>query len=240
MKRVAIIQSNYIPWKGYFDIINCVDEFIILDDVQYTKRDWRNRNKIKTPNGTQWLTIPVQTKNKYKQMIKDVIVSNNSWAQQHYNKIVRYYSKTKYFNEYKDFFADLYFGTCEKDLSSINYKFLSKICMLLGIKTIISWSMRYKSVDGKNERIISLCKQAGADEYLSGTSAKSYLDENMFRTENIKVRWMSYEGYQEYNQLYCPPFIHDVSILDMIFNEGTKGAREHMLSFNKLLRSADG
>ena len=83
MKKIAILQSNYIPWKGYFDIINMVDEFVLYDDMQYTRRDWRNRNKIKTPNGLQWLTIPVQVKGKYLQKIKETKISEKKWTKNH-------------------------------------------------------------------------------------------------------------------------------------------------------------
>ena len=95
MKKVAILQSNYIPWKGYFDMINMVDEFILYDDCQFTKRDWRNRNKIKTPNGSQWLTIPVYVKGKYQQKIKDTVVSDPEWSKKHWTAITHNYCKAK-------------------------------------------------------------------------------------------------------------------------------------------------
>ena len=97
MKKIAISQSNYIPWKGYFDLINSVDEFILYDDMQYTKRDWRNRNKIKTPQGLQWLTIPVHTKAKYYQKISEVMISDKDWATEHWQKIKQNYFKAKFF-----------------------------------------------------------------------------------------------------------------------------------------------
>ena len=99
MKKIAIIQSNYIPWKGYFDIINFVDEFVLFDDVQYTRRDWRNRNKIKTPDGATWLTIPVETKGKYLQNIRDVKITDNSWQKKHLKAIQLNYKNSKFFNE---------------------------------------------------------------------------------------------------------------------------------------------
>jgi len=107
-KSVAIVQSNYIPWKGYFDMINLVDEFILFDNVQYTKNDWRNRNQIKTPNGKQWITIPVYQKN-LKQMIKDTLVLNNIWRKKHWKTIIQNYSKAKHFHVYKALFERLYF-----------------------------------------------------------------------------------------------------------------------------------
>ena len=219
-KKVAIIQSNYIPWKGYFDIINQVDEFILYDDVQYTRRDWRNRNKIKTPNGLQWLTIPVEVKGKYNQKIKDTIISEFNWTKKHWNAIKFNYTNSKYFYEFKDFFEELYLGYQEKYLSLLNYRFIIEINKLLNITTQISWSMDYDlSVVGNTEKLIHLCKQAKTNIYLSGSSAKNYMDEELFNEEGIRVEWIDYSNYPEYRQIY-PPFEHKVSIIDLIFNEG--------------------
>ena len=216
-KKIAIVQSSYIPWKGYFDLINFVDEFILFDDMQYTKRDWRNRNKIKTSNGVKWLTIPVEVKGKYIQKIKDTIISDPEWNRRHWSSIVHNYSRAKYFYDYKELFDELYLRSSDKLLSEVNYRFLTVICEALGINTTISWSMEYRLIDGKTQRIIDLCKQSRASEYISGPSAKGYIDEEMFENEGIILRYMDYSGYPEYNQPY-PPFEHGVSIIDLIFN----------------------
>ncbi len=231
MKKIAIIQSNYIPWKGYFDIINMVDVFVLLDDVQYTIRDWRNRNKIKVPFGdrTKWLTIPIEGKDKHKKLIKEVKVADSKWRKIHWNTIKQFYSKTPYFKEYKDIFEELYLNSHEEFLSEVNYKFIKAINHILGIDTEIRWSYEFDIVQGKNERLISICKQLNADVYLTGPVAKSYLDENLFAQEGIKVEWMDYSNYPEYPQLY-PPFVHAVSIIDLIFNTG-KNAVHYMKSF---------
>ena len=228
-KKVAIVQSNYIPWKGYFDLINLVDEFILFDDMQYTKRDWRNRNRIKTANGVQWLTIPVEVKGKYFQKIKDTVVSNAAWNREHWNSIVHSYSRVRYFGKYKEMFEELYLGCTEKYLSRINHRFLVAICKLLSIETKITRSMDYRLAEGKTERLVDLCKQAGADEYISGPAAKGYIDEDMFEKEGISLSYMDYSGYPEYAQLF-PLFEHAVSIIDLIFNEGPD-APEFMKSF---------
>lgn len=228
-KAVAIIQSNYIPWKGYFDIINMVDDFILFDDIQYTRRDWRNRNRIKATNRLQWITIPVESKGKYIQKIKDTKVSNAEWNRKHWDSIVNSYSQAKYFRNYKEMFEELYLGCSEKYLSKINYRFLVAICDFLGISTKISWSMEYRLSEGKTERLIDICKQVGADEYISGPTAKGYIDEDMFEKEGIRLSYMEYSGYPEYNQLF-PPFEHAVSIIDLIFNEGPE-ATKFMKSF---------
>jgi hypothetical protein len=223
MKKIAILQSNYIPWKGYFDLINMVDEFILYDDMQYTRRDWRNRNKIKTSNGLLWLTIPVEVKGKYFQKINETKISEKDWAKKHWQTIALNYAKTKYFKEYKDRFEELYLGDNEEYLSQINYKFIMAINDVLGISTKIRWSSEFDLVDGQTERLLGICKDCQADVYISGPAAKDYLDESLFEAENIKVEWMDYSGYSEYAQSY-PPFEHGVSILDLIFNEGPHAA----------------
>jgi hypothetical protein len=218
-KKVAVVQSNYIPWKGYFDLIKRVDEFILFDDMQYTRRDWRNRNRIKIPDGSMWLTIPVENKGKYTQKIKDTVVSEPDWHSAHWQSIVHSYAKAPYFPEYRLFFEQLYASATHPYLSQINHHFLSAICQLLGIRTRITWSMDYQLVEGKTERLVDLCQQAHANEYLSGIAAKEYLSEEQFIAAGITLRYMDYAGYPEYGQCY-PPFEHAVSIIDLIFNVG--------------------
>lgn len=229
MKKIAILQSNYIPWKGYFDLINMVDEFILYDDMQYTRRDWRNRNKIKTHNGPIWLSIPVQVKGKYFQKINETIINEADWNKKHWQTIVHNYYKAKYFKEYKELFEHLYLSCDEKFLSQINYKFIVAINKILGIQTKLRWSSEFDLVDGQTEKLLGICKQSNADIYLSGPAAKDYFDEALAKQENIKVEWMDYKSYKEYEQLYLP-FEHSVSILDLIFNEGPN-ATNYMKSF---------
>lgn len=228
-KTVAIVQSNYIPWKGYFDLINSVDEFIIFDDMQYTRRDWRNRNVIKTPAGLRWLTISVNTKGKFYQKIRETTISDSAWNRKHWKLIVHNYSSSRYFKDYKDIFEDLYLGCQETFLSAINYRFIIGICRVLAINAKISWSMDYHLSDGKTERLIELCKQAGATTYLSGPTARGYLDETLFERAKIELRFADYSGYPEYRQSH-PPFEHGVSIIDLILNEGPNSTA-YMKSF---------
>jgi hypothetical protein len=228
-KRVAIVQSNYIPWKGYFDLINLVDEFILYDDAQYTRRDWRNRNRIKTRDGVKWLTIPVEVKGKYHQAIRDVRISESGWARRHWETIRHSYARAPYFAQYEDFFSDLYRRCAFPYLSEVNRHFLGEICRLLGIRTKLSWSFDYRLVPGRNERLVELCRQAGATHYYSGPSARSYLDEQLFAETGITVHYVDYSSYPEYPQLF-PPFEHAVSILDLILNTGPE-APHYMKSF---------
>ena len=229
MKRVAISQSNYIPWKGYFDLINSVDEFILFDDMQYTRRDWRNRNKIKTTNGLIWLTIPVQVKGNYYQKIKDTQISDMGWQKDHWKSITYNYIRSQYFQDYKDVFESLYLNYQGNYLSQINYKFIINICKILGINTKISWSMDYTITEGKTDRLVSLCKQAGATEYISGPSAKEYIDDKLFQQANITLSYIDYSNYPEHHQLF-PSFEHSVSIIDLLFNEGYNSTK-YMKSF---------
>jgi len=228
MKKIAILQSNYIPWNGYFDMINMVDEFILFDTAQYTKNDWRNRNKIKTSQGVQWLSIPVRQK-ELSQLIKDTKVQDKRWAKKHWATIKQNYSKASYFKDYKDIFEELYLNSSEEYLSQINYKFIIAINKILGISTKIRWSSEFDLIDGQTEKLLGICKDCKADIYLSGPAAKDYFDEDLAKKENIKVEWMNYSGYKEYKQMF-EPFEHGVSILDLIFNEGSN-ARKFMKSF---------
>lgn len=229
-KKVAIVQSNYIPWKGYFDLINLVDEFILYDDVQYTRQDWRNRNRIKTPNGLMWLTIPVKAKGRHFQKVRETVISDPGWSDRHWRSIIQNYSRAEYFHTYRELFEALYLGHNERFLSQVNYRFLSAICQILGINTKLSWSMDYHLIEGdKTERLVDLCQQAGATEYISGPAAKAYMNEELFEDEGILLHYMDYSGYPEYHQLF-PPFEHSVSIIDLIFNEGPNAPR-YMRSF---------
>lgn len=226
MKKIAILQSNYIPWKGYFDLIAAVDEFIIYDEMQYTKNDWRNRNKIKSQKGIEWITISVKVDSS-SQKIDETVVFDTKWFKKHQATLQTNYAKANCFDETKDFVFGLYEKAESKDkLSEINQIFIKGICDFLNIKTKISTSTDYNLIEGKTERLLDLCMQTNATNYLSGPSARDYIDESLFKEENIILEWMDYAGYKEYKQLN-PPFEHGVSILDLIFNEG-KNARNFL------------
>jgi len=219
LKKIIITQSNYIPWKGYFDSINTVDEFIIYDDMQYTRRDWRNRNKIKTKDGVHWLTIPLDVKGKYLQKINETKISEPDWGKNHWNTITHNYKKAQYYSDYKDAFEYLYLDNSEVFLSKVNHKFIKAVCNILGIKTKMRWSSEFELREDRNERLIDICKKVGATDYYSGPSAQTYMDISLFEKENIKVHFFDNSGYPEYKQLHGD-FEHGVSIIDLIFNEG--------------------
>jgi hypothetical protein len=228
-KTVAIVQSNYIPWKGYFDLINCADEFILYDDMQFTRRDWRNRNRIKTRDGIRWITIPVEVKGRFLQKINETQISDPDWGRKHLETIRANYARAPFFRYYEDWLTELYLNTSSRMLSQINYRFLTAICMVLGIKAKISWSSDYRLCEGKTERLVDLCRQARASRYLSGPAARSYIDETLFNADNITVVYMDYADYPEYSQLF-PPFAHAVSIVDLLCNVGPDAPR-YMKSF---------
>jgi hypothetical protein len=229
MKKVAIIQSSYIPWKGYFDMIRNVDLFIFHDDLQYTKGDWRNRNKIKTPNGPKWLTIPCGTNEK--RLICEVELKDAGWQKKHWRIIQECYRNALFYRTYKPFFEEIYLGTVWKNLSEFNQNFIKRITLeILGAKTTFVDSRVFQVRSSKAERVCELLKKAGAVHYISGPSAKNYLSEDDLAKKGISLKWMDYSGYPEYNQLY-PPFEHHVSIIDLIMNEGPN-AVEYMKTFN--------
>ena len=231
-KTVAIVQSNYIPWKGYFDLINMVDEFILYDEVQYTRRDWRNRNQIKTTNGIKWVTIPVEVKGRYLQKINETKVATKNWTKQHCSMLTCNYSNAPHFRDSWSIFGNIYSRCIQENyLSQINFYFITAICNFLEIKTKISWSTDYSLpfFDNKTERLVNLCKVTKATHYLSGPLASNYLETNLFAAANITLGYIDYSNYPEYPQLFGS-FSHNVTILDLIFNTG-KDAPKYMKSF---------
>lgn len=224
MKKVAIVQSNYIPWKGYFDLIASVDEFILFDDMQYTRRDWRNRNRIKTPQAVQWLTIPVQVKGRYFQSIRETETVGRDWALDHWKTLAQNYRRAPHFREIAEWLEPLYLGGEHRNLSQLNRRFIEAICGCLGIRTMITNSWDYEMREGKSERLADLCVQAGGTHYVSGPAARDYLDAAVFPERGLQLEWFDYEGYPEYPQLWGG-FTHAVSIVDLLFNCGPESPR---------------
>ncbi|MCL5036301.1 MAG: WbqC family protein [Chloroflexi bacterium] len=218
MKKVAVIQSNYIPWKGYFDIIHDADLFIFYDDVQFTKNDWRNRNRLKTPGGAKWLSIPVGQS--LDRLICEVTLNDSRWAVKHWKTISQYYSRAPFFKTYSDFFEHFYLEMKWDNLSDLNHFLIKSISRdFLGIDTEFKDSRDFFVSGERLDRLFDLLKKAGTDIYISGPSAKNYIDERRFQEAGIKLIYKDYTGYPEYSQFY-PPFIHEVSILDLLFHAG--------------------
>lgn len=222
--KVVVTQSNYIPWKGYFDQINNADVWVVYDDMQYTRRDWRNRNKIKTAQGLQWLTVPVEVKGKYFQKIKETRVSDSSWAEKHWKSIAFSYAKAPSMTEYGAQIQELYATVSSDWLTEINLHFMKGIMNLLNITTDIRLSSEFDLAEDRNERLLNICKALNATHYISGPAAKDYLDADMFAAAGIEVEWADYSGYREYRQLHGG-FEHGVSIVDLLLNEGSNSPK---------------
>lgn len=218
---VAVLQSNYLPWKGYFDIIHDVDLFVFYDDVQFTKNDWRNRNMIKTPAGTQWITVPVGQD--IRRRICDVTIPDSRWARVHWRTLSQNYSRAPHFERYREFFESVYLDRTWATLSELNRYLIEGISRELGIGARFDDS-RAHSLEGQaSDRLLQLLRLVGARTYVSGPSARAYIDAAAFEREGIRVVFKSYEGYPEYKQLQ-EPFEHRVSIVDMLFNLGPEAA----------------
>ena len=218
MKKMAILQSNYIPWKGYFHIIQKADHFVFLDTAQYTTRDWRNRNQIKSPEGLKWLTIPTNGTQSMK--INEVKIDNSvDWRKKHLKALEKNYGKCRYFKQYFGLFQNILMRKNWENLSNLNQLLIKEITGILSIKTTFSDSKEFKLIEGKNEKIISIIQQLNGDSYLTGPAAKSYIDPEMFQRNNIKLEYMDYSNYPVYSQPWGG-FAHNVTIFDLLFCEG--------------------
>lgn len=219
MKKVAVLQPNYIPWKGYFDIIHDVDAFVFYDDVQYTKNDWRNRNVIRGPTGSFWLTIPIP-KSSVNLTINQVQIVDSRWQKKHLMALKACYSKSQYFDEQFELINNIYDEMTWSNLSILDEYCITAISKILGIKVDFLRSSDFTLKGDRIERLMDLLQKVGADEYVSGPSGREYLEEKRFESEGIKLVYKQY-SYPEYHQLWDGAFNHNVSILDLLFNEGT-------------------
>ena len=222
--RICIVQSCYIPWKGFFDLIGQCDEYVIYDSAQYVKRHWHNRNRIKTANGVEWLTIPVVTKGRFEQPIDQVEIEKK-WADKHWRAIELAHKRTPFFEEFAPA-VKAWYERADKEarLTDVNLIFLQGIAGLLGLKTRLVRDTAYPAPGGKTERLLAIARAAGADRYLSGPSARDYFDEAMFRAAGVTPEWMSYQGYPEYSQQHGE-YEHAVTALDLLFNTGPDARR---------------
>jgi len=217
-RRVAILQSNYLPWKGYFDIIHDVDLFVFYDCVQFTPRDWRTRNRIKTASGAQWITVPVGADRN--RLIHDVAIPSADWQSKHWQTLRQNYGKCPHFERYRSWLEHVYLGTTWTSLSELNQSTIQHIASeILGISTSFIDSRQYEAEGQKLDRLLDLVRKTAATSYLSGPAAKDYIVPERFADLGVELRWKDYAGYPEYPQRF-PPFEHGVSILDLLFNTG--------------------
>jgi hypothetical protein len=228
-RRVAIIQSSYIPWRGYFAMIAACDAFVFLDSVQFTRRDWRTRNAIKTSNGVIWLSVPVKQKGNFHASIDSIQIAEPTWARKHLRSFESAYSRA---HAFKAIFPALTEGFLaiehEASLSTMNQHLTRTICGILDIKTPLLRDVDLvprtdlEAMDA-TDRLIQLALAAGGSEYVSGPSAKSYLDESRFHAVGLSVAWMDYAScLVPYQQLWGD-FEPAVSIVDPLLNLGSAG-----------------
>lgn len=226
MTRIAIIQSNYVPWRGYFDLMDDCDIFIIFDDVQYTDRDWRNRNRLKTPRGLEWISVSV-THTSRDQLIQNVPIDwDADWASRHLNVIRQNYREAPWYSEIANEFSEI-LARKPRMLSELNVTLMTWIMARCGIKTQLINASALPSAGRKTERLISLVKGVGGATYVSGPAAESYLDVDAFRRAGLGLEYKTYD-YEPYRQLWGP-FEGAVSILDLLMNTGPN-ARQYLKS----------
>ena len=221
--RAAIIQSGYLPWKGHFDIIHDVDVFVFLDDVQFTLRDWRTRNRIKTTRGPAWLTIPVGSHRDL--CIDQVVIPDPRWQARHWETLRCTYGRAPFFARYRGFFEDLYLGRTWRSLSALNQYVTRAIARdFLGIRTEFLDARPLATRGRKTPRLLEILLKLGAATYITGPTTRSYLDVGLLAEHGIRAVFKDVEGYPAYPQAH-PPFESKVSIVDLLFNTGPEAPR---------------
>ena len=227
--RLVVLQSNYIPWKGYFDLLNSADLFVVYDSVQYTKNDWRNRNLLVGPQGSTWLTVPVETAGRATQSIAQAKVSDNRWARKHWMTVLQLLGKRPFFSLYSEQWEAMYSDAARStSLHEINMLFLIGLAQQLKIGTPIVLDTSLALSEGSpTERLVSLCREAGATSYVTGPAGLNYIDRTCFEAAEIELKVIDYSRYEEYPQA-GKQFTHGVSVLDLLANIGPD-AGNHLL-----------
>jgi len=211
-------QPQYLPWLGYFDKIQKSDIFVFLDNVQYKKREYQNRNQIKTKDGPQWLTVPVQTKHKYEQLLCDVKIDNSlDWRRSNWHALEVNYGRAGHFDEHRAFFENLYAKDWD-GLAALNKSVIQYVIKYLGIGTPVDSDSRLSAEFRSTDRIIEICRSFNADTYLSGAGGRAYLEEEKFSGNNITLVYQDFK-HPEYGQLFGD-FIPYMSVIDLLFNHG--------------------
>lgn len=221
--KVAIHQPQYLPWMGYFDKMDRVDCFVLLDDVQFKKNEWQNRNRIKTASGWQWLTVPVF--HRFPQHISEVRIDKAApWARKHFQALMSHYVAAPFFDVYRPFFKEVYAGEWTL-LADLNRVILTYLVEALEIKTkiLLSSSLVLPDDVAATERLVAICQVLGADTYLSGTGGRDYLDLNCFEQVGIQICFQAFQCLP-YPQRFGA-FVPDLSIVDLLFNCGPQSLR---------------
>ncbi|OGS22806.1 MAG: hypothetical protein A2252_10570 [Elusimicrobia bacterium RIFOXYA2_FULL_39_19] len=215
---MSVHQAQYIPWLGYFNKIAKSDIFVVLDNVQYKKREYQNRNRIRTKQGWLWLTVPVITKEKFFQKINEVEIDNTAdWKEKHFETIKVNYSHAKFYKDYIGFFENCFQKDWQK-LQDLNMEIINFALQVLDIKTPLKLESELQIEGTSTQRIVNICKKLSANTYLSGSGGKDYMNESLFQNENIGLEYQSFT-HPRYEQVY-PGFEPYMSIIDLILNHG--------------------
>jgi hypothetical protein len=221
MKRAVILQPGYLPWLGFFDLLEKADIFVVLDDVQYTTRDWRSRNRIKTKDGMMWLSVPVKSKGVRLKKIRDVEIENSQkWNMHHLKSLKTFYRRALYYDEIMEICNSLY-SRAFKYLIDLDMEFIMRFYEYLSMRTKVVFSSDVPWSGWKDERLLSICRHLGATHYMSGDAAKDYLRDRIFIAEGIVVEWHNYQ-HPFYKQVWLEEqgFISHLSVVDLLFNHG--------------------
>jgi WbqC-like protein len=229
-KSIVILQSNYLPWKGYFDLMASVDEFLIFDEVQYTRRDWRNRNRIVVQGKVQWLTIPVRTKGQYLEAIERIEIDGHDWAPKHWETIRHAYKRADFFAQYESTLQDAYERAAKLALlTEVNELFLRRLSEIIDLnKPLLRTSAAPRTSEQPTDRLVEICMARDATEYVSGPAARSYIEREKFAAAGVRLRYAQYPEYPRYDQR-SETFEHGVSLIDVIMRCGPE-ARCHLKS----------
>jgi len=219
---VAAHQPYFLPYMGFFNKINNADIFVYLDDVKDTRGSFSNRNKVKSPQGEQWFTVPVTTKNIRIDLVE--IVWYENWMGHHLDILEHLYSKAKYYSEYIELIDFTYDYAKWKYLSKLNEAMLFWIFIKLKLFPEVYHSSDLNIKTTKSQRLIDICKKVGGDTYLSGLGAKEYVDVDLFKKEGIEVIFQDYQQ-PKYKQRFGE-FVPNLSVIDALFNCGEEKVRE--------------
>lgn len=215
--KAAVHQPQYFPYPGFFHKLAKADVYVIMDNVQYDRR-FTNRNKIITPNGWTWLTVPIKKDHKFMPNMYVEINNELPWRELHWKKIYQSYANAKYFSLYKDYLKSLFDRKWEF-LFDLDFVTIKKVIEWLGLKIEVMRESELKIQGKSTERLINACKAVGADTYISGTGGRDYIDEKLFEKHNIKFEYQKYSPIP-YKQRLAKSFIPDLSIIDLLINAG--------------------
>lgn len=227
--RICVAQSNYLPWLGYFALVDQADTFVLYDSAQFTKNDWRNRNRIRSESSAFWITIPCITSGRFGQSIRETQVKATGWARKHIASMQSCYSKSPHFAWFEDrLFPILTELKDEQSLSYTNEILIRLIAQDLNITTTVVSDNQYLVAGDRNSKLLQLCQQAGATEYLSGPAASNYLDRQRFMANGIRIKYMDYGSVEEFLIHQGNMATDFLSIVDTIAHCGIDTVREFL------------